>query len=60
MIEAADNLKLDPEPTEAQYPKDQGKEERTPGRIFTEKKYPKVKTMKLICDEIRRIRQNAQ
>jgi signal recognition particle subunit SRP19 len=58
MTEAARKIGLDPEPSEAKYPKDQGKEEGTPGRIFMEKKYPKVKTMKLICDEIRRMRQS--
>lgn len=57
MQEAAEHLTLDPEKEEAEYPKDQGKETGTPGRILVEKKYPKVKTLKLLCDEIRRIRQ---
>jgi len=54
---AATHLNLDPESAETQYPKDQGKDNGTPGRILVEKKYPKTRTMKLICDEIRRIRQ---
>lgn len=58
--EAARHLNLDFEISQAQYPKDQGKEERTPGRILVEKKYSKNKSMKLICDEIRRIRQDSQ
>ena len=57
---AAEHLNLDPESAEIQYPKDQGKDDRSPGRILVEKKYPKARTMKLICDEIRRIRQTTE
>jgi signal recognition particle subunit SRP19 len=57
MEQAAHTLDLQPELSHVQYPKDQGKETRTPGRILVEKKYSKSKTLKLLCDEIRRIRQ---
>lgn len=57
---AAEHLNLDPESAETQYPKDQGKDDKSPGRILVEKKYPKARTMKLICDEIRRIRQTTE
>jgi signal recognition particle subunit SRP19 len=55
--EAAEHLGLQPEAEDIQYPKDQGHEKRTPGRVLVKKEYPKAKTLKLICDEIRRIRQ---
>lgn len=57
MEKAAEHLGLSPEREEAEYPKEQGKETRNSGRILVEKKYPKSRTLKLICDEIRRIRQ---
>lgn len=57
MAKAAKTLDLQPEISKVPYPKDQGKETRTPGRILVEKKYPKSKTLKLLCDEIRRMRQ---
>lgn len=57
MEKAAEHLNLKPESEEAEYPKEQGQETRTPGRILVEKKYSKTKTLKLLCDEIRRIRQ---
>jgi signal recognition particle subunit SRP19 len=57
MEQAAHTLDLQPELSQVPYPKDQGKETRTPGRILVEKKYPKSKTLKLVCDEIRRMRQ---
>jgi len=60
MEKAAEHLNLNPESEETEYPKDQGQETRTPGRILVEKKYPKTKTLKLLCDEIRRIRQGKE
>lgn len=57
MKAAAEHLDLEPEVGEDQYPKDQGKEKGTPGRILVKKKHPKTRTLKLLCDEIRRIRQ---
>lgn len=57
---AADHLGLQSEAEDVQYPKDQGKEKRTPGRILVEKKHSKTKTLKLICDEVRRIRQGKE
>lgn len=57
MQEAAERLDFKPEIEEAGYPKDQGQENKTPGRILVEKKHPKTKMLKLLCDEIRRIRQ---
>lgn len=60
MQKAAEHLKMKPEAEEAQYPKDQGRETRTPGRILVETQQPKHKTLKLMCDEIRRIRQTKE
>jgi len=60
MQQAAQHLDLKPEADDTEYPKDQGQEKRTPGRILVEKKHSKTKTMKLICDEIRRIRQSEE
>lgn len=57
MQKAAEHLDFKPEVEEAGYPKDQGQESKTPGRILVEKKYSKTKMLKLLCDEIRRIRQ---
>ncbi|MBU7001366.1 MAG: signal recognition particle protein Srp19 [Theionarchaea archaeon] len=54
---AAEHLSLGPESEDVQYPKDQGHETRTPGRVLLEKQHTKHKTLKLLCDEIRRIRQ---
>lgn len=60
MQKAAEHLDLQPESEEVQYPKDQGKEMKNAGRILVEKKYSKTKTLKLLCDEIRRIRQGKE
>lgn len=60
MQQAAQHLDFKPEADDAEYPKDQGQEKRTPGRILVEKKHSKTKTMKLVCDEIRRIRQSEE
>ena len=60
MQKAAEHLSLDPEVEETEYPKDQGQETRRPGRILVEKKQSKTKTLKLLCDEIRRIRQGKE
>jgi signal recognition particle subunit SRP19 len=57
MKKAAEHLNLQPDIEPAQYPRDQGQEQRTPGRILVQKEHSKPKTLKLICDEIRRIRQ---
>ncbi|MBU7015488.1 MAG: signal recognition particle protein Srp19 [Theionarchaea archaeon] len=57
MQKAAEHLNMKPDVEETQYPKDQGQEARTPGRILLEKQHAKHKTLKLLCDEIRRIRQ---
>lgn len=57
MQKAAEHLNLEPELQQTEYPKDQGKETRTPGRLLVEKEHSKSKTLKLMCDEIRRIRQ---
>lgn len=57
MEKAAEHLSLNPEREEAEYPREQSQEAKTSGRILVEKKYPKTRTLKLICDEIRRIRQ---
>lgn len=57
MQEAAEHLDFKPEAEEAGYPKDQGQENKIPGRILVEKKHSKTKMLKLLCDEIRRIRQ---
>ena len=60
MQKAAEHLSIQPDVEERGYPKDQGQETRTPGRILVEKKHPKTKTLKLLCDEIRRIRQGKE
>ncbi len=57
MQKAAENLGLQPEVQEAHYPRDQGQETRMPGRILVKKDNTKTKTLKLLCDEIRRMRQ---
>lgn len=56
LFEASKNLGLNPEIDKSFYPKEQGKEEKKMGRIFVEKKYSKTKTLKLICDEVRKNR----
>ena len=60
MQKAAEHLGIQPDLEEVGYPKDQGHEKRTPGRILVEKKHTKTKTLKLLCDEIRRIRQGKE
>ncbi|MFQ6089041.1 MAG: signal recognition particle subunit SRP19/SEC65 family protein [Candidatus Methanofastidiosia archaeon] len=53
---ALENLGLKFEAEMREYPKHQGFEKRISGRVMVEKKYSKSKLLKVICDEIRKMR----
>ena len=55
--EASMNLGLNPETDKGYHPAEQGTEEKKGGRIFVDKKHSKTKTLKLICDEVRKFRE---
>jgi len=56
ILQACKELGLSPKREEKYFPHEQGKEERNPGCIIVEKKYPKLKTLKRVCDHIRKSR----
>lgn len=57
ILQACKTMGLDPEREEKGYPPEQGKDERKPGCVLIEKKHPKSKILKMVCDNIRKTRQ---